>query len=309
MRRLPFALYDAFCESPFGGSQAAIVSDAADIDATTMARLVGELGLPAIAFVSRAEGRFVEASFRSTVMELPMCGHGTVALMTRMAELEVLDLDGSAPVEVGLRLPRSEACVTVSRRDDGRPVVMLAVRPPAFRRDDVDRERLAALLGIGANGFSTDLPMETAAADFVHLVVPMEDLGAMRAVAPDFEGLVAFCHDLGVETVALFSLEVEDPLSTLHVRDFCPAVGVAESAAAGTTNAALAAYLLRHRIVAADLSGKAAVRAEQGIEIGRASTILTRAQLEGEKIVRLEVGGVATRVLEGSLTVCLHTDT
>ena len=103
--------------------------------------------------------------------------------------------------------------------------------------------------------------------------------------------------------MALFSDEVERAGSTLHVRDFCPAVGVAESAAAGTTNAALAGYLVRHRIVAADADGRVEVRAEQGLEIGRASTVLTKARLEDGVIMHLEVGGVATRVIEGTLAV------
>ena len=225
MACLPFALYDAFCDTAFGGSQAAIISDAASLDAGIMGRIVQELGLPATGFVSLAGPRSVDACFRSTVMELPMCGHGTVALMTRMVELGRFDWKDRDAIEVELRLPRSKAAVSIARRDDGRPLVMLAVRPPCFRRDAIDRERLAALLGIPVAGLAPDLPMETACADFVHLVVPMRDLDAMRDVTPDFSGLVALCHDHGIETVALFSTEVENPGSTLHVRDFCPAVG------------------------------------------------------------------------------------
>ncbi len=303
MASLPFALYDAFCDTAFGGSQAAIVSDAASLDAGIMGRIVQKLGLPAIGFVSVAGPRSVNACFRSTVMELPMCGHGTVALMTRMVELGRFDWKDRDAIEVELRLPRSKAAVAITRRDDGRPFVMLTVRPPSFRRDAINRGRLAALLGIPVTGLAPDLPMETACADFVHLVVPMRNLDAMRDVTPDFRGLVAFCHDHGIETVALFSTEVENPGSTLHVRDFCPAVGVTESAAAGTTDAALAGYLIRHRIAVADAYGRVDVRAEQGIEIGRASTIVSHARLEGDVIAHLEVGGAATRVAEGTFLV------
>ena len=300
-RALPYALYDAFSETAFGGSQAAIVSDAGSLDDAVRSRIVREMDLPAVCFVTGVEGDRVTASFRSTVMELPMCGHGTVALMTRMIELGALDWRGGARIEVALSLPSGEAAVTLERRADGRPLVMLQVRPPAFRQDDLDLERLAHLLGLESGDFAAGRPVETAVGDFVHLVVPLRNLAAMRKAAPDFAGLTSFCRDHGLETVSLFSSEVERPGSTLHVRDFCPAVGVAESAAAGTTNAALAGYLIRHGLVRPNGDGRIEIQAEQGHEIGRPSTIRTLADLDGDAIVSLQVGGVATKVVDGLL--------
>ena len=86
----------------------------------------------------------------------------------------------------------------------------------------------------------------------------------------------------------------------IHVRDFCPAVGVSESAAAGTTNAALTGYLIRHRVVA-NATKMVTVKAEQGIELGRPSSIQSIATLDENQISRLQVGGIATRVLDGNI--------
>jgi PhzF family phenazine biosynthesis protein len=301
MAAVPFALYDAFSETNLGGSQAAIVSDAASLAAEVMGRIVQEMGLPAIGFVTATCARSITARFQSTVMELPMCGHGTVALMTRMVELGVLDWNGGDKIDVNLRLASGTATVAISRRDDDRPLVMLEVRPPAFRKEDVDAGRLAYLLGLESKEYSQDWPIETAVSDFVHLIVPVRDLTAMRKIAPDFGGLAAFCRDHSIETVALFCTEVERPESTLHVRDFCPAVGVAESAAGGTTNAALTGYLIRHNIVQPNGYGRVDVRSEQGHEINRPSSIRSLAALNKDTIVSLQVGGVATKVADGLL--------
>ena len=189
----------------------------------------------------------------------------------------------------------------ITRRDDGRPLVMLDIAPPSFRRDQLDLDRLARLLALDRGDFGRDWPMETVGGDFVHQVVPVRDLAAMRRVVPDFTGLVAFCYDHGLQTVALFCTEVERPGSTIHVRDFCPAVGVAESAAAGTTNAALTSYLIRHCIARPNGDGRVVVEAEQGLEIGRPSSIRSVATLEGDTVARLQVGGVATKVMDGQL--------
>ena len=161
MATVPFALYDAFSESIFGGSQAGILTDAAWVDADTRQRIARELGAPATGFVSACSAHSVSARFLSTVTELPMCGHGTICLMTRMVELGVIKWNGSDRIDVELCLPSAAAAVAISRREDGRPLVMLDVRPPSFRKDDLDVARLAHLLGIGAADFSEERPIET----------------------------------------------------------------------------------------------------------------------------------------------------
>ena len=86
------------------------------------------------------------------------------------------------------------------------------------------------------------------------------------------------------------------------MRDFCPAVGVAESAGAGTTNAALATYLVRHNLVGtADGSEQIIIQAEQGIELERPGIIRSVVSMNGGSISRLQVGGVATKIFDGEL--------
>ena len=301
MVTLPFALYDAFSDTAFGGSQAGIVSDAERLDVDTRRRVAREIGAPATGFVTESGDRSIGAQFLSPIAELPMCGHGTIGLMTRMVEQGILNWNGSDRIGVELRLPSATAAVEISRREDGRPLVMLDIQPPSFREDTLDAEHLGRLLGLGQEDFGQNWPMEIASGDFVHLVVPVKDLGAMRKITPDFGGLVRYCREHGIGTVAVFCTEVERPDHTLHVRDFCPAVGVQESAAAGTTNAALTSYLIRHDIVRENSGGRVVVQAEQGHEIERPSSIRSIAAMEGNTIVRLQVGGVATKVVDGQL--------
>jgi PhzF family phenazine biosynthesis protein len=218
-----------------------------------------------------------------------------------MVELGVVNWDGGDRIDVELCLPTATAAVEISRRDDGRPLVMLDVRPPLFRQDTLDAEELAGLLGLRKEDYRQEWPIETASGDFVHLVVPVKDLVAMRRISPDFAGLTRFCHEHGLHTVAVFCTEVEQPAHTLHVRDFCPAVGVPESAAAGTTSGALASYLIRNGIVRANGDGRIVVQAEQGHEIERPSSIRSVVTMNGGTIARLQVGGVATKVVDGQL--------
>jgi PhzF family phenazine biosynthesis protein len=297
MKAYSLAAYDAFSATAFGGSQAAVLIDAADIDYSQRQRIAREIGMPATAFVDAYGDDWIQVQFMSTVMELPMCGHGSLCLLTHMLESGLIAAGG----EVELRLPKSRARVSVSENDSGRFQVMLDIEPPAFESAPPHTSDLLTLLGLGTDALSRGLPLEIARGDFVHLVVPLNGLDAMRAIHPDFNGMIGFCHAHGIETIAVFCLETEDPDRHLHVRDFCPAVGVSESAAAGTTNAALSSYLLRHALVA-NQAAAIRVEAEQGIELDRPSSIHSHITLGSNgQIERLQVGGVATAVFKGEI--------
>ena len=298
MKSFPFALYDAFSATAFGGSQAAVLIDAKQINTAERQRIAREIGMPATAFVDSHTEDWIEVQFMSTVMELPMCGHGTICLLTHMLESKRISLDKRSTRQVELRLPKSNAKVGLSSRDDGRYQVMLDITPPRFEPSPPHIGGLLKVLGLEADALEPDLPLETARGDFVHLVVPLTGLNAIQSIQPDFNGMIEFCHAYGIETIAVFCTEVEDARNSIHVRDFCPAVGVSESAAAGTTNAALTSYLVRHELVSTE-SDVITVNAEQGLELGRPSSIQSRVTLTNQKIARLQVGGVATRVLDG----------
>ena len=304
---VPFAMYDAFTDAPYSGSQAAIVSHASNISCESRAKIACEIGVPATAFVNEVSGNRIDVQFFSTVMELPMCGHGTVCLMTRLVELGLLPCDRDTWQVAVVDLPKGKAKTEYRRTAEGRSEVMLDVATAQFTAANPDLAELAQILGVNLSEISNELPPEVATGDFIHLCLPMRNLAAMRDLQPDFVLLAKFCVSNGLDTIAAFSTEVVSGTNDLHVRDFCPAVRVSESAAAGTTNAALSAYLFRNRRIHADSEGKVQVRAEQGIELGRSSMIITRIEIKDERITRLQVGGVASRVIEGVLNVNMST--
>ena len=297
MNSFPFALYDAFTDVAFGGSQAAVITNATDINSAQRQRIAREIGMPATAFVDDHGEDWIQVQFMSAVMELPMCGHGTICLLTHMLDTKLLQLV-SPGCEIELRLPKSKAIVSLSENGAGSYQVMLDVTLPEFEPPPPHTEDFLKLLGLTADALAPELLLQIARGDFIHLVIPLTGLEAMRAIKPDFGGMVEFCHAHGIETIAVFCTEVENAQNTIHVRDFCPAVGVSESAAAGTTNAALTSYLVRHKLVPTNQK-VITINAEQGLELGRPSSIKSVVTLSGNSVERLQVGGVATRIMDG----------
>ena len=118
-----------------------------------------------------------------------MCGHGTICLLTHMLETELLKITGPGH-EVELRLPKSAAIVSLKQNDAGRYQVMLDITVPRFEPPPPHTGGLLNVLGLTADALSAKLPLETARGDFIHLVVPLSGLDAMRAIKPDFSGMV-----------------------------------------------------------------------------------------------------------------------
>lgn len=303
MPDLPLASYDCFSDVPFGGSVAMMVSDAAGLDEATMRRIAREFAMPATCFIQGVAGDEVRVRFFSPVAELPMCGHGTMGLFTKLLADGELSWNGAERRTATLVTPIRASRVDLVRTADGRPRVLLDLKLPAFVAAAIDAGELAGLLGTTADSFDARLPFETAGADFIHLPVPMRDLAALSALAPDFPALSRFCRERGIGTVIAYSTETADPSAAWRCRDFCPAVGVDEAPAVGTSNGALACYLVRHGVLVPDSGGRIAVHAEQGYEVGRPSRIDVELEDAGGGATTVRVGGMATRIISGSLAL------
>ena len=74
MKTLPFGLYDAFTDNAFGGSQAAIVSDAAWIDSDTRQKIACELGFPATCFINDYSNNSITVRFNQPKRNIPCAG-------------------------------------------------------------------------------------------------------------------------------------------------------------------------------------------------------------------------------------------
>ena len=294
--RPPVVLYVAFSEVASGGSPAGVAVDASELGAETMQQIAAEVGAPATCFVTGFADGIIDVRFFSTTTEYGMCGHGTVGLVTSLVEEEVVVPGADGRLGLVVRSTGGTVEVEVRCRQDGRPEVWMDLAPAYFEPGGVDSAEVAAQLGVAIDNLDSSLPIERTVADFTHLIVPLQDLSAMAAVAPDFDGLAGWCRRIGVDTVALIVTDVADDDHDYRCRDLCPAVGTDEAAATGTTNRALACWLVHQDLLGVGVDGHHMLVAGQGIEIGRPSVVCSEVEVASGEVVRVRVGGVATRI-------------
>jgi len=304
MASYDITFYNAFSETSLGGNTVAIILDAGGIEARQMASIAKKLNAPATAFVTGLDETSVDVRFFSVSHEYPMCGFGIIGLITSLVDQTTFNLDNEQPLQWELRTPTSTVAVTSTRRADGEVVVMTTLPPAQLETRSPNLQALAGALGIEVSGFDEVLPIQAAHSDFVNLLVPVKDKSVMQTMSANMETIKELCSDLGIDTIVVFTADTEEPNRTVHCREFCPAIGIPESAATGTTNRALACYLVNNGQVELNSDERCTVVAEQGYEMGRPSLITTEVMARDGEITTLRVGGTATKLIQGTFTFC-----
>ncbi len=301
MNEYPYALFSAFSDNSYGGSKAALVGNAQLLSDKQMQHIAKEFSVPATGFIAGIEDNRVDIRFFSTQTEYPMCGHATIALATWLKDNKRFVSITEDTLEIELNTPHSSARIELSVTGSNRIRAMLALQPAGFEAFPSNKLEIAGLLDISPGTINPDLPIALTRSDFVHLVVPVVDLETMQLMKPNFNAITKYSQKHGIDTVMVFTTETNQPEHNVHCREFAPAVGTPEAPASGTTNRALACYLLENEVIDLPQSGKALIAAEQGVEMGRPSLVQTELQLHASKLISIRVGGVATQLIEGVL--------
>src|SRR4051812_13200133 len=85
--------YTAFTDTPDGGNPAGVVLDASALSDAEMQQIAADLGYSESAFVTtRGDGGY-DVRYYSPAMEVPFCGHATIATAVALAER-----DGAGPL-------------------------------------------------------------------------------------------------------------------------------------------------------------------------------------------------------------------
>ncbi len=289
MTKAPIRFFDCFTDTPGGGNPVAIISDAADLSADAMQTMATKIGAPASCFLSGIDGTHVHARFFSPRSEYTMCGHAVIGLFTMLLQ----DQSIATHALMHLSTPHGTSPVYVEKGGKAAPRIMLELPIPTFRPVGPTPTEISQLLKIPLEAISGRFPPQVAVADFTHLVVPLGGSSALADIRPSFPKIAQFCRDKSIESIALVSLPKRGATNKYQIREFCPAIGVDESAAGGTTNATVSCYLAKHGALTLQSPNLACTEAHQGASVGRPSVIHSNVYFNDHQIVSVRTGGTA----------------
>jgi PhzF family phenazine biosynthesis protein len=222
----------AFSDGNAGGNPAGVWIGEVLPDAATMQAIAAEVGFSETAFAA-PESEAWRVRYFSPVMEVPFCGHATIALGAALAHR----LGDST-----FTLHLNDAVISVSGRRDG-TTIAAALQSPPTRSAPLDpalREELLALFGCATGDLDPRIPPARIHAGADHVVLALRSREALARMAYDFEQGRALMREAGLVTVALVTVETAQ---SFHVRNAFAAGGVVEDPATGAAAAAFAGYL------------------------------------------------------------------
>ncbi len=303
MREQPIRFYivDVFAQEPLSGNPLALVVNAQDLSQATMQQIAREFNQSETTFLLppiRQEANWRLRSFTPVGIEVGGAGHNALGAWWWLAEAGQLELSGPQTAfqqEIGEQVLSVEVLAEQAR--EGAPwqptTIGMKQTAPSFGATHQDPVALAAALGLEAADLAVeDLPAQVVSTGAAHLLVPVQNLEAIRRAQPDAKRLYQHLHSVGGRGCYLFSLDTVDPVATAHTRFFNPTEGIVEDPATGTAAGPLACYLAKY----GRISSSGTVMIEQGYELRRPSRIEIRLHSNEVRIF-----GAGVTVAEGVL--------
>ncbi|WP_035851369.1 PhzF family phenazine biosynthesis protein [Kitasatospora azatica] len=222
--------YAAFTTDPSGGNKAGVVLDATELTDDRMLAVAAELGYSETAFLTPLGGRDYRVRYFAPTMEVPFCGHATIAAAVAVAEQ-------TGPGDLVFETKAGTVPVAV---DEELRATLTSVEPHVQEVDQADLQEALAALDWSAADLDQSLPPRFAYAGARHLVLATATRERLADLSYDFDRLATFmtAHDL-----ITLQLVWRESAAVFHVRDPFPVGGVVEDPATGAAAAAFGAYL------------------------------------------------------------------
>ncbi len=222
----------AFSHEGKGGNPAGVAFCEAMPSEAEMLRVAKAVGFSETAFLVR-QGEAWRVRYFAPEMEVPFCGHATLALGAalgeRFGEGEFTLVLNDGPIRVKATRTANGLAATLqspgtSSREAPEDLVDAVLAQFSLRREDLDP------------GF----PVRIASAGATHLILVLRDRKTLAAMSYRFEETRALMLDQGLVTLSLLWA---GPEGVFHARNAFAAGGVYEDPATGAAAAALAGYL------------------------------------------------------------------
>jgi trans-2,3-dihydro-3-hydroxyanthranilate isomerase len=299
MNTITIRQVDAFTTTPHTGNPAGVVLDAEPLTEAQMQLIAREMNLSETAFIlpPSRPGADLRIRWFTPTVEVPLCGHATVASFHILAEEKRLGIGGPGSYSFNLETT-SDILPVVVEVGDGTSVVSLGLGIPDFEKVPHLKVDLVRLLGIPSVEFDNRVPILRNS----YLYVFIKRLHTLFTMKPNFLNISTFLSSRNLSGLCVYTLETIDRESRVHSRFFAPNVGINEDPVTGSAHGPLGAILFDHGLLDAG-EGTVTFLGEQGDAIGRRGRVRVDVTGREGKAVAVRIGGGAVTVLRGELIV------
>lgn len=267
----------AFEEDGSGGNPAGVVLGADSLTVEDMLSIATEIGYSESAFVMKSHKADFKVRFFTPVDEVNLCGHATVATFNLLRDLGL--------VNVGDYTQETKAGILKIKVYD-RDIYMEQNVPKYF--DIIDKEEIQNCFRSKSKDYICEMPIQIVLTGLKDIILPIKDLDTLINLEANINVVDDISRKYDVVGIHTFCLETFKGCEA-HTRNFAPRFGIDEESATGTSNGALACYLMKY--LRREFDGDFVM--EQGFSLMRPSKILVKLIYSGDEISEVYVGGSA----------------
>ncbi|UED72220.1 PhzF family phenazine biosynthesis protein [Brevibacillus sp. DP1.3A] len=275
----------AFTKNGEGGNPAGVVLDTKDLTEKDMQVIASTLGFSETAFIFPSTNSDYKIRYFTPNEEVDVCGHATVATFSLLAQRRI--------IHPGIYTTETKAGVLhVQNFENHR--IFLQQNPPSFL-EILPSKDIIGSLRINEDQLMPNMPIQIVSTGLRDIIVPVKSLKDLLEIDPDMEGITKISKKYNVTGYHLFTLETLHD-STAHCRNFAPLYDIPEESATGTSNAALACYLVKYNDK--KKSRERTFTFEQGYTMNSSSEITVNVSVHLGDITYVQVGGSASTFQE-----------
>jgi PhzF family phenazine biosynthesis protein len=290
---------DAFTEAPLTGNPAGVIVKADGLTPEQMQGIAREMSVPETAFVLSAglPGADLRIRWFTPSVEVPLCGHATIAAFHALAEEGLCGMKGLGTFTFNVETKSGILPVAVEKTRDS-ILVQFGLPLPEFTRAGQFKLDIMRILDLALEDFENRMPIVMDR----YLYVPIRRLHTLFALKPNFFAMAQFLQNRGLHGVSVFTTETVDRGSAVHSRFFAPSEGINEDPVTGSANGPLGVYLFERGEIDA-VRDQVSLIGEQGDAIGRPGRVMISLGVAGDRVLSVRIGGRAVTVLDGEITL------
>ncbi|WP_028401578.1 PhzF family phenazine biosynthesis protein [Ectobacillus panaciterrae] len=278
-------ILSAFTKDGEGGNPAGVVLDTKDLTEKDMQVIASTLGFSETAFLLPSINSDYKIRYFTPNEEVDVCGHATIATFSLLLQNRI--------VNPGIYTTETKAGILDVQIHENH-MVFLQQNLPSFL-EVLPFEEIIESLCMNKVQLMPNMPIQIVSTGLRDIIVPVKSLTDLLEINPDMKEITEISRKYNVTGYHVFTLETLHD-STAHCRNFAPLYDIPEESATGTSNAALACYLVKYN----DKTEKKerTFTFEQGYRMDSPSEIMVNVSVHSGNFVNVQVGGFTSTFKE-----------
>jgi PhzF family phenazine biosynthesis protein len=291
---------DSFTSELFTGNPAGVVPNAEGLTEIQMQKIARELNNSETAFIfpSKEKGYDVWVRFFSPTMEVPLCGHATIAAHyihayeNNFESCRIYQKTGAGILPVD-----------IIKEEAGYKIIM--TQGKIVFEEPLKEYTVASLikaLGLKPDDRDEKYPVQIVSTGHSKVMIGIKSQKKLDSLKPDMKALADLSSEIKCNGYFVFTFDSNEKEILTKGRMFAPAIGINEDPVTGNANGPLGAYLVKHNLCS--FSGKTfSFSGKQGEAIGRTGTIDVEVDTENGLPVEVRIGGRGVIVFKTEINI------